>query len=67
MTAHTENALRSSSISQVLDLPLAVATPKARCAEGLIPGEDGEVFDLVVAGTAAICTVVADERAVAQE
>ena len=59
MAAHAKDALRRARITQVLNLPLAVATPKAGAAEGLLAGEDGEVLDLVVAGAAAICAVVA--------
>jgi hypothetical protein len=67
MTAHTEDTLRSARIAQILNLPFAVATAEAARAEGLVTGEDGQVFDLVAAGIAAICTVVADEGAVAEE
>jgi hypothetical protein len=67
MTAHTEDTLGSARIAQILNLPFAVATAEAARAEGLVAGEDGQVFDLVATGIAAICTVVADEGAVAEE
>jgi len=67
MTIHAEDALTGARIAQVLDLALAVPTSETGGAKGLVAGEDGEVFDLVAAGVAAICTVVADEGAVAEE
>ena len=67
MAAHAENALRGARIAQVLNLPLAVPASKTARAEGLIAGEDGQVFDLVAASIAAVCAVVADEGAVAEE
>lgn len=67
MAAHAKDTLRSARIAQVLNLPLAVATAEAARAKGLVAGEDGQVFDLVAAGIAAICTVVADEGTVAEE
>ena len=59
MTTHAKDALGRPRIAKVFDLPLAIATAKAGAAEGLVAGEDGEVLDLIVAGTAAVCTVVA--------
>lgn len=67
MAAHAEDALGGARISQVLNLPLAVATPKAAGAEGLVASQDGQVLDLVAAGIAAVRAVVADQRAVAEE
>jgi hypothetical protein len=67
VAAHTEDTLGSARIAQILNLPFAVATAEAARAEGLVAGENGQVFDLVAAGIAAICTVVADEGAVAEE
>ena len=67
MTAHAKDTLRRPRVAKVLDLPLTVATPKAGAAEGLVAGEDGEVFDLVVAGAAAVGAVVAYEAAIAEE
>lgn len=67
MTAHAEDALRGAGISQVLDLPLAVAAAETGGAERLVTSEDSQILDLVAAGAAAVCTVVADERAIAEE
>lgn len=61
MTTHTKYALRSSCVSEVLDLALAISAPEAGCAECLVAGEDGEVFDLVPARAAAVCAVITDE------
>lgn len=67
MAAHAEDALRRASIAQVLDLPLAVPTLEACCAEGLVAGQDRKVFDLIAAGRAAVGAVVANERAIAEQ
>lgn len=67
MTAHAEDALRCPSISEVLDLALAVSAPKACGTERLVAGENGELFDLVSACRAAVRAVVADEGAIAEE
>nr|POE94634.1 hypothetical protein CFP56_16871 [Quercus suber] len=67
MAAHAEDALGRACIAQVLDLSLAVPAAEAGRAERLVAGEDGEVFDLVAAGVAAVGAVVADERAIAEE
>ena len=61
MALHTEDALRSPCVSEVLDLLLAVPTFEAVRTEGLVSRENGKVFNLVAAVTAAVCTVVADE------
>lgn len=67
MTAHAEDTLARARITQILNLPLAVAALEAGSAECLIAGQDGEVFDLVATGAAAVCAVVADEGAVAEQ
>lgn len=67
MAAHAKYALRCPCISEVLDLPLAVPASETRCTEGLIACEDSQILNLVTAGAAAICTVVADERAITEE
>ncbi len=67
MAAHAEDALRCSGISQVLYLPLAVAAAEASRAEGLVPRQDGQIFDLIAASTTAVCAIVADEGAIAKE
>lgn len=67
MAAHTKYALRRSCISEVLDLPFAVPASEAGRAEGLVACEDGQILNLVAAGAAAVCAVVADEGAIAEE
>jgi hypothetical protein len=67
MTTHAENALRCSGIPQILDLPLAIPTPEARGTECLLASKDSQVLDLVTTSTAAVCAVVTDEGAIAQE
>jgi len=59
--------VRSPGIAKILNLPLAVPASKTRGTEGLVTRENSKVFDLVVASAAAVCAVVADERAVAQQ
>ena len=66
MTAHAEYPLRGARISEVLNLSLAVATPKACAAECLVPGENGKILDLVSTGIAAVRAVVAYQRAVTE-
>lgn len=67
MTAHAKDTLGSARITQILNLPFTIATPEATGAEGLVASEDGQVFDLVAARIAAICAVVTNEGAVAEE
>ena len=67
MANHTENSLRCPGIFEVLNLLLAIPAFETGRAEGLIPGEDCKILDLVPTSAAAICTVVADERPVTKE
>ena len=67
MTCHAKDALRCPGVAQVFNLSLAIATLEATGTEGLLAGENGQVFDLVAAGAATVGTVVADERAVAEK
>ena len=67
MTSHTEDDLAGAGVSQVVYLSLAVSAFKTGCAKSLVTGEDGEVFDLVAADIAAVCAVVAYERAIAEQ
>lgn len=67
MTRHAKDTLRRAGISQVLNLALAIPASEAVCTKGLVAGQDGQVFDFVAAVVAAVCTVVADERAVAEK
>jgi hypothetical protein len=64
---HAEDALGCAGIAQVLDLALAVPASEAVCTEGLVAREDGQILDLVAAVVAAICAVVAYQRAVAEQ
>jgi hypothetical protein len=67
MARHAEDALRRPRISKVLNLALAVAAAETGRAEGLVTRQDGQVFNLVAARAAAVCAVVADERAVTEQ
>lgn len=67
MAGHAEYALRSSSISKIVDFPLAIATSETVCTEGLISCQYSQILDLVVAGAAAVGAIVADERPVAEQ
>jgi hypothetical protein len=67
MARHAEDTLRGPGIAQILDLALAVAASEAVGAEGLVARQNGQVLDLVAAVVAAICAVVADERAIAEQ
>jgi hypothetical protein len=67
VAGHTEDTLRGSCIAQVLNLSLAIPTPEAVGAKGLVAGQDGEVFDLVPAVVAAVGAVVADQGAVSEQ
>lgn len=67
MARHAEDTLRGTCIAQVLDFALAVAASEAVGAKCLVARQNGQVLDLVAAVVAAVCTVVADQRAVAEE
>jgi hypothetical protein len=67
MTGHTKYPLRCSSVAQVFDLSLAIPAPEACRAKCQVSGEYGEIFNLVPAGVAAVCAVIANKRSVAQE
>jgi hypothetical protein len=67
VTRHAEDTLRGAGIAQVLDLALAVAAAEAIGTEGLVARQDGQVLNLVAAVVAAVCAVVAYQRAVAEE
>jgi hypothetical protein len=67
MTIHAEYPLRRPCISKVLNLLFAVSTSEAASTECLVASEDSQVFDLVPARAAAVCTIVADEGPVAEE
>lgn len=67
MARHAKDALRSAGIAQVLDLTLAVPASETIGAEGLVASQNGQVLDLVAAVVAAVCAIVADEGAIAEE
>ena len=67
MAVHAKDAVRRPGIAQILNLPLAVPTAEAGCAKGLVSGQDGEVFNLIIASATAVGAVVADERTIAEE
>ena len=60
MTAHTEYPLRCASISQILNLALAVSASKAVSAKGLVAREDGQILNLISTGVTAVGAIVAD-------
>jgi hypothetical protein len=64
---HAKDTLRGSCIAKVLDLALAVPAPETVRTEGLVTGQDGQIFYLIAAVVAAVCAVVAYQRAVAEE
>ncbi len=49
MAWYAEEAQRCPGVSQIFDLALAVAAPETICAKCLVTGQDGEVFDFLVA------------------
>lgn len=67
MAGHAKDSLRRACIAQVLNLAFAVPTSEAVGAEGLVACQNGEILDFVATVVAAICTIVADEGAVAEE
>jgi len=67
MAAHAKDALGGARITQVLNLPLAIATPEAARAERLVTGKDGQVLDLVSTGIAAVRATVTYKGAVTEE
>ena len=67
MTRHAEGSLRCTGIAEIFNLALAVSTSEAIGTEGLVAGQNGQVFDLVAAVVAAICAVVAYQGAVTEK
>jgi hypothetical protein len=67
MAIHTEDSLRRARIPQILNLLLAVPAFEAVGAEGLVASQDGQILNLVPTAAAAICAVVADQGAIAEE
>jgi len=67
VTLHTKYSLRCPCISEVVDLAFALPTSEATRAKRLVAGEDGKVLNLIIAGATAICAVVTDKGAIAEE
>ena len=67
MTVHAKYPLRRPGIAKILDLLFTVPTFEAGGTEGLVSGENRQVFDLVAAGAAAVCAVVANEGTITEE
>jgi hypothetical protein len=67
VAGHAEDSLRRSCVSEILDLAFAVPASEARRAESLVACEDSQILDLIAAGAAAVCTIIADERAITEE
>jgi hypothetical protein len=65
VTVHAKNTLRSPGVTEIFNSPLAISAFKTVGAKGLVTGQDCQVFDFVSAGAAAVCTVAADQRAIA--
>jgi hypothetical protein len=60
MTSNAKYALRSSSVSEVLNLAFTITAFEAGCTEGLISCDDREILNLVPTGTAVVCAIVAN-------
>lgn len=67
MAIHAKDALGCPGIAQVFNLPLAVSAFKTIGTKCLVSGENCQIFDLVSAVAAAVGTIVANERAIAEE
>jgi hypothetical protein len=67
MAAHAKNALRCLRVTQVVNLSLAIPTPKASSAKGLFTGKDCKIFNLVIARAAAVGAVVAYKGTIAEK
>lgn len=67
MAVHAEYSLGCSGISQIFDLPLAIAARETRRAESLVPGQYCGVFDLVAACGAAISASITNEGSIIKE
>jgi hypothetical protein len=66
MARHAEDALRCSCITKVFNLALAISTTEAIRAERLVARQNCQILNFVPTVVAAIGTVVADERAIAE-
>ena len=61
MAFHAKYALRCPCIFEIFYLPFAIPALEAICTESLVAREDSQVLDFVIADTAAVCAIVADE------
>ena len=64
MARHAEDTLRSTGISEVLDLAFAVPTAEAIRTKGLVTSKDGQILNLVPAVITAVCAIVAYQGAI---
>jgi len=64
---HAKDSLRCPCVPKILDLLFTIPTPEAAGAKCVIACEDSQILDLVSTCTAAVCTIVADEGAIAEE
>lgn len=67
MAVHTKYPLRGPCIFEILNLLFTVSTPKTSGAKSLIASENSQILYFVPTCATAICTVVADKRAVPQK
>jgi hypothetical protein len=67
VTRHAKDALCCTSIAKILDLALAVPAAEAAGTKGLIARQNGQIFDLVPTGAAAVGAIVADEGSIAKK
>jgi hypothetical protein len=58
---HTEDSLRCAGVAQVLNLSLAIPTPKALSAKRLLAGQDSQILNLIPTRAAAICAIATDQ------
>lgn len=67
MAFHTEDPLRCPCIAKIFNLLFTISTPEAAGAKRMVACEDSQILNLVPTCTAAVCTIVADEGAIAEE
>lgn len=67
MAAHAKDSQRCPCVSQIFNLAFAVAAAEASGTESLVTSENGQILNLVATGTATVCAVAANERAIAEE
>lgn len=67
VAAHAKDSQRCPCVSQIFNLAFAVAAAEASGTESLVTSENGQILNLVATGTATVCAVAANERAIAEE